>query len=388
MVLDCSAKYRGRSLNDLLLKGPDLTNTLFGVLKRFRQEKMALMADIEAMFNQVRVADVDCTFLRFLWWPDGDLESKLEEYQMVVHLFGAASSPACSNFAPRRTAEDNSEHFPEAVVNIANKSFYVDDCLKSLPSVEEASQRASDLRCLLSRGVLRLTKWISNSRRFLETIPEFQRAKEVKTLDLRKDDLPAERALGVVWCVETDTFGFKVDVKLKSPTRSGILLVVSSVYDPLGLTAPFVLPAKQLLQDLCRVKLEWENPIPPEHKVRLERWMADLPKLSQFSVERCVKPAGFDLISSSQLHHFSDAFEFGFGSVSYLRLVNDQGDVHGSFLCAKSREAPLKTLTIPRLELSAAVISVKQDKVLKRNWRYQLAPSQYSGQIAPQYCVI
>ena len=290
VVLDCSAKYRGRSLNDLLLKGPDLTNTLFGVLKRFRQEKMALMADIEAMFNQVRVADVDCTFLRFLWWPDGDLESKLEEYQMVVHLFGAASSPACSNFALQRTAEDNSEHFPEAVVNIANKSFYVDDCLKSLPSVEEASQRASDLRCLLSRGVLRLTKWISNSRRFLETIPEFQRVKEVKTLDLRKDDLPAERALGVVWCVETDTFGFKVDVKLKSPTRNGILLVVSSVYDPLGLTAPFVLPAKQLLQDLCRVKLEWDNPIPPEHKVRLERWMAVLPKLSQFSVERCVKP--------------------------------------------------------------------------------------------------
>ena len=94
--------------------------------------------------------------------------------------------------------------------------------------------------------------------------------------------------------------------------------------------------------------------------------MADLPKFSQFSVERCVKPAGFDLISSSQLHHFSDASEIGFGSVSYLRLVNDQGDVHCSFLCAKSRVAPLKTLTIPRLELSAAVISVKQDKVLKR----------------------
>ena len=184
----------------------------------------------------------------------------------------------------------------------------------------------------------------------------------MKTLHLSKDDLPVERALGVVWSVETDTFGFKVDVKLKSPTRRGIL----SVYDLLGLAAPFVLLAKQLLQDLCRVKLECDDPIPPEHKVRLERWMADLPKLSQFSVERCVKPAGFDLISSSQLHHFSDASDIGFGSVSYLRLVNDQGDVHCSFLCAKSRVAPLKTLTIPRLELSAAVISVKQDKILKR----------------------
>jgi len=90
------------------------------------------------------------------------------------------------------------------------------------------------------------------------------------------------------------------------------------------------------------------------------------PQLSQFSVESCVKPAGFDLISSSQLHHFSDASEIGFGSLSYVRLVNDQGDVHCSFLCTKPRVAPLKTLTIPRLELSAAVISVKEDKVLKR----------------------
>jgi len=81
------------------------------------------MADIEAMFYQVRVADVDCTFLRFLWWPDGDLESELEEYQMVVHFFGAASSPACSNFALRKTAEDNSEHFPEAVVNTVKTNF-------------------------------------------------------------------------------------------------------------------------------------------------------------------------------------------------------------------------------------------------------------------------
>ncbi|XP_078344097.1 uncharacterized protein LOC144629756 [Oculina patagonica] len=285
---------------------------------------------------------------------------------MVVHLFGAASSPACSNFALRKTAEDNSEHFPEEVVSTVKNNFYVDDCLKSLPSVDEASQHASDLRSMLSRGGFRLTKWISNSRQVLETIPEAERAKEVKALDLSKDDLPVERALGVKWCVETDTFGFKVEVKHKPPTRRGILSVVSSVYDPLGLVAPFVLPAKRLLQDLCRIKLEWDDPIPSEPKVRWERWMADLPKLSQFSVERCVKPAGFGVISSSQLHHFSDASEAGFGSVSYLRLTNEQGDVHCSFLCSKSRVAPIKSITIPRLELSAATVSVKQDKVLRR----------------------
>ena len=349
VVFDCSARYQGKSLNDLLLNGPNLTNNLFGVLLRFRQERIALMADIESMFYQVRVADADCTYLRFLWWPEGNLEEELVEYQMAVHLFGAASSPSCSNFALRKTAEDNSEHFPEAVVSTVKNNFYVDDCLKALSSVEEASQHASDLRSLPSKGGFRLTKWISNSREVLETIPEEERAKEVKTLDLSKDDLPVERALGVKWCVETDTFGFKVDVKLKPPTRRGILSVVSSVYDPLGLAIPFVFPAKLLLQDLCRIKLEWDDPIPSEHKVRWERWLADLPKLSQFTVQPCVKPAGFGVISSSQLHHFSDASETGLGSVSYLRLANVQGDILCTFLCAKSRVAPLKTITIPRL---------------------------------------
>ena len=121
-----------------------------------------------------------------------------------------------------------------------------------------------------------------------------------------------------------------------------------------------------MLQDLCRIKLEWDDPIPSEHKVRWERWLADLPKLSQFTVQRCVKPAGFGVISSSQLHHFSDASETGLGSISYLRLANVQGDIQCTFLCAKSRVAPLQTITIPHLELSAAAISVKQDKVLRR----------------------
>ena len=98
VVFNCSAKYQGKCFNDLLLKGPDLTNSLLGVLTSFRQDHVTVMADIEAMFHQVRVPDPDCSFLRFLWWPDGKLSCAVEEYQMTVHLFGAVSSPACSNF--------------------------------------------------------------------------------------------------------------------------------------------------------------------------------------------------------------------------------------------------------------------------------------------------
>ena len=116
VVFDCSAKFQGTSSNNQLLHGPDLTNTLVGVLTRFRQEQIAFMSDIEAMFYQVRVSPSDCNYLRFLWWPDGNLNKDPEEYQMLAHLFGGASSPSCANFALKKTAEDNKAAFDAITV--------------------------------------------------------------------------------------------------------------------------------------------------------------------------------------------------------------------------------------------------------------------------------
>lgn len=129
VVFDCSARYRGTSLNDQLLQGPDLTNTLVGVLTRFREEPVALMSDIESMFYQVRVRPSDRNYLRFLWWPDGNLEKEPEEYKMSVHLFGGASSPSCANYALKKTAEDNKKDFDEITIETVKRNFYVDDCL-------------------------------------------------------------------------------------------------------------------------------------------------------------------------------------------------------------------------------------------------------------------
>ena len=100
VVVDCSCKYKGMSLNDILLAGTDLSNQLFGVPMRFREDPVALMADIESMFYQVRVLDHDIDVLRFLWWTNGNLTKDLNEYQMLVHLFGAVSLPSCSNVCP------------------------------------------------------------------------------------------------------------------------------------------------------------------------------------------------------------------------------------------------------------------------------------------------
>lgn len=174
---------------------------------------------------------------------------------MVVHLFVATSSPSCANFCLRKTAEDWKGYFSEETVNTVLKNFYVDDCLKSVKSVKEAVILVKDLQRLLDKDGFHISKWISNSRDVINSIPVSERATEVKTLDLDHDTLQIEKALGVQWCVESDFFNFKLELNKQPLTRRGILSMVSSVYDPLGFLAPFVLKAKCILQELCKMQL-------------------------------------------------------------------------------------------------------------------------------------
>ena len=141
------------------------------------------------------------------------MEQELQEYQMTVHLFGATSSPSVANFALRKTAVNNGANYDKAVADTVEKNFYVENCLKSVPTSEEGIDQAKVLRDMMANGAFKVTKWISNDREVLESIPEQLRAKDVKDMDLRKSILPIERALGVKWCVNTDTFCFNVAVQ-------------------------------------------------------------------------------------------------------------------------------------------------------------------------------
>ena len=125
---------------------------------------------------------------------------------MCVHLFGATSSPAIANYALRKTAEVASSHYSQEVTNTVLHNFYVDDCLHSVKSESEAIALVKDLQEVCRSGGFQLTKWICNSRKVLKTIPQENRAKEVRSLDLNKDPLPSDRALGMRWQVESDTF--------------------------------------------------------------------------------------------------------------------------------------------------------------------------------------
>ena len=373
VVFDCSAKHRDTSLNDQLLQGPDLTNTLVGVLTRFREEPVALIADIEAMFYQVRVPSADCDALRFLWWPEGNLSEEPEEYEMRVHLFGGASSPSCANFALKKTAKDNEADFGPEVIETVERNFYVDDCLKSVREEEEAVILARKLRELLARGGFKLTKWLSNSKKVIESLPESERASIVKNLDF--NSWSVERALGVQWNISSDTFGFKIVIKDRPATRRGILSTVSSVYDPLGFAAPFILQAKLILQDLCRKKLDWDEEISEEYLERWRTWLQELPRLEQLSVDRCFKPNDLAEVATTQLHHFADASQNGYGAATYLRVEDKNGRVKCSFVMGKSRLAPIKSVTIPRMELSAAVVATKLDKISRQEISFPINQS-------------
>jgi hypothetical protein len=256
-------------------------------------------------------------------------------------------------------------------------SFYVDDCLDSLESTEVATKLVGQLCDLLANGGFRLTKWISSSCEVLESIPEEERAKEAPTLDLNQAALPVQRALGVHWSTSDDTFGIKMQTKDRECSRRGLLSIVSSVYDPLGFVCPVVLLAKKIFQAECRLKKSWDDDLESSNEVLWVQWLERLPLLQQLKWDRCMIPAGFGFPLKIELHHFSDASQEAYGTVSYLRVVNNDGRIHCSFVLAKSRLAPLKTLTIPRLELQAAVMSVKLDTRIRKELRVHIDESVF-----------
>jgi hypothetical protein len=121
-----------------------------------------------------------------------------------------------------------------------------------------------------------------------------------------------------------------------------------------------------LLQEMCRAKYDWDDPLPESLQARWQRWVVELLHLQELAIPRCFKPQGFGKVVDASLHHFSDACTTGYGQCSFLRLVSDDDQVHCSLVLAKSRVAPLKELTIPRLELTAATLSVEVSQLLQK----------------------
>ena len=258
----------------------------------------------------------------------------------------------------------NSSDFSPAVLDTVKYNFYVDDCLKSVDSEAEAIGLINELIMLLRRGVFELKKWSTNFPTVLSNVSVTNRADSSVSLDLRNKE--TQHVLGVKWNY-ADELQIHINMRSKPFTRRGILSVASLVFDPLGMLAPVILVAKIILQDLCRTGIGWDDEVDKPTSCRWKEWLVGLPRLSHVAIRRCLfhVPVDLSLCVMMELHHFADASSQGYGTVSYLRIIDEKGKIYCSFLYAKARLAPLKTVSIPRLELMAATLAAQIDSFLR-----------------------
>ena len=188
---------------------------------------------------------------------------------------------------------------------------------------------------MLSNRGFRLTKWISNNRDILNSVPESERSPHLSSKEF--DDLPYERALGIRWNVQSDNLEFNVQIQQKPETRRGILSIIASLFDPLGLISPVTLKGKFILQELSRLQLCWDEPVPERERQKWREWLKVLPSLREVSIPRCVKSDELKEINYYEIHIFTDASEIGYGACAYLRAVDNEGNVSVALLLGKSR---------------------------------------------------
>ncbi|XP_055604521.1 uncharacterized protein LOC129752777 [Uranotaenia lowii] len=362
LIWDAAARVQGVSFNDALLTGPDLLTSLPDVLTRFRQRNIAITGDIKEMFHQIRIRDSDKQYQRFLFREDQHQPPQV--YVMDVATFGATCSPCIAQYVKNRNAMEHASEFPLAAEDIM-KDHYMDDYLKSVDTADEAVELVNQVRLVHSKGGFEIRNFTSNSKEVLDRLGKIkdrqQKALYLET-GLNTVENP-ERVLGMIWNPQEDVFTFdalqiealrQMDSK-EPPTKRQVLKIIMSVFDPLGLIAHFVIHGKILMQEIWKYGCDWDERIPAELQETWFQWSDKLKKLNQVNVPRCLfknsNPASFNTL---QLHTFVDASEAAYSGVVYARII-DEGVPKCAIIAAKTKVAPLKPLSIPRLELQAAV---------------------------------
>ncbi len=364
VVFDSSASYEGVSLNDILLTGPDLNNSLLGVLMRFRKEQVAITADIEHMFHCFLVKEDHRDFLRFLWYRNNNHTSDIVDYRMRVHLFGNSPSPAVAVYGLRQAAKKAEADCGSDARRFIDREFYVDDALKSFSTEEEAISVLGRAQKMLAASNLRLHKIASNRPAVIEAFPFEDRTKDVNSLDLFVDDLPIQRSLGLLWNMCTDTFMFRIEDDQRPFTRRGVLSTVNSLYDPLGFLAPITVHGRLILRELTKQAEDWDTPLPKDMETEWTRWKRSLRDLEGLQIPRPYTSFSTEGALRRELCIFADASVKAIAAVAYIKVTSHQEQTDIGFVFGKAKLAPQPDLTIPRLELCAAVLAIEIAEML------------------------
>ncbi|XP_070206193.1 uncharacterized protein [Littorina saxatilis] len=353
-VFDSSATFEGVSLNSLLLSGPDLTNSLLGILLRFRRDAVAIAGDIEQMFYQFFVDQEHRDLLRFFWYRGNNFDAPLVEHRMCVHVFGNSPSPAVATYGLRKSIA----HSAPDVKKFVERDFYVDDGITSVPEVDQAvhlMQRTQ--RELQKNGGINLHKVVSNSRSVLAAFPRKELSTELQNLQ-PTDPLPTHGCLGLSWNLERDTFDISPQVSNGDFSRRGVLSTINGIYDPLGFLAPATISGKIFLREVSPDGKAWDKPIPDNFRHRWELWKQSLQDIKELETPRMFLPTSLTQSPDAKYHVFCDASEKAISSVAYVQVPHEQG-FHLGFVMGKAKLAPFSGHTIPRLELCSAVLATE-----------------------------
>ncbi|XP_055622079.1 uncharacterized protein LOC129765691 [Toxorhynchites rutilus septentrionalis] len=316
VVFNGSAKTStGFSLNEALCVGPVVQDDLLDIILRFRTFPIALVADIAKMYRQILVHPDDVRFQRILWRFSG--KTPIQVYELLTVTYGLAPSSYLATRTLQQLAEDEGAAYPIGGPAL-KKNFYVDDFIGGAQSIEEAIRLRTELDELLPKGGFELRKWASNRLEVLQ--------------GLSNEQMQFSDAV---------------------PTKRSILSDTARLFDPLGLIAPVVVRAKIVIQELWLLSCDWDDPVPEPLRSKWESYQQELLKISEHRVDR------YALLSDSvvQMHTFADASQSAYGACTYARCEDRQGRVRIQLLASKSRVAPLKRITIARLELCAAVMA-------------------------------
>lgn len=353
VVFDASCKLKsGLSLNDLMYKGFTVQPELFDILCRFRTFKFVILTDIVKMYRAIKV-NPNQHYLQNILWRDSP-KTKLQCIELQTLTYGTNNAPYLATRTLNHVAENNKSKYPLAAKALLEQT-YLDDILSGADSLSEAIQLRDELIQLLESSGFRLHKWKSNNEALLEP---FLSDNSPISLVIKNTEC-SDKILGLLWDCKDDVFRVTQPTSNFSNalTKRQILSYISQMFDPLGFVGPIIVVAKMLIQEIWAKKLDWDERLPNELLKRWQSFSHALPQLANFKIPRYLFSSSN--IKEIQIHGFSDASLKAYGACIYVRCLYKDNSVTCRLLCSKSRIAPLKTVSLPRLELCGALLLSK-----------------------------
>ncbi|XP_036143399.1 uncharacterized protein LOC118645797 [Monomorium pharaonis] len=354
------ATSNGTSLNDHLLTGPKLQKDLPAIVLLWCHFKFVYTADITKMYRQILIDPRDLDYQRILW--KGDPSEGPIDYQLLTVTYGMNCAPFLALRVIKCLTDDDGHMFPRAVPILRHQT-YVDDVLFGGDNIDSVQESREQLVALLRRRKFELRKWASNSPKLLADIDPSERGlSHSKPIGI--DD--KIKVLGIAWNPTRDAFQIKISTEDLIPrTKRTILSTVAKLYDPLGWVTPVIVASKIFMQQLWRGRIGWDEQIPDD---LFHNWSRLYTRLSHLNNLHLSRWTGITAETSQvELHDFADASTLAYAGAVYLKVTSATGQITISLLAGKSKIAPISSLTVPRLELSAALLLTRLTNFVQRS---------------------